>query len=316
MEKILDIHIIYCDKDKKYLNNLLEQCKNFKIVNARNNWKIFVYAHDNSGENNIGQFQRRLEIIRKSPENHYIWFIDGDDEIIDNADLMEGDFEDVDILVFGHQMSLFTESEGKNIRSSVKSFEENIVINCQDKQTLLRGNKNITLTDLVGGSLWNKWVKVTCWKGVYEYLHSLGYENIRPNASEDCFFSFYAIKYCRNLLYVFKEVYYYHNERSSIFNDEKYVKYENFLRFRAYHKEITNAIKKLNMGIITNNFLKADICCHTQKALSCLETKKALDDIAEEFGKDLIIKNLIMGQYYYLKHPYVKYLAYKYLTKS
>ena len=46
MEKILDIHIIYCDKDKEYLEGLLEQCKNFKIVNARNNWKIFVYAHE------------------------------------------------------------------------------------------------------------------------------------------------------------------------------------------------------------------------------------------------------------------------------
>ena len=189
-------------------------------------------------------------------------------------------------------------------------------VNCQDKQTLLRGNKNITLMDLAGGSLWNKWVKAECWKGVYDYLKSLGYENIRPNGSEDCFFSFYALKYCRNLLYVFKEVYYYHNERSSVFNDENYVKYENFLRFRAYHKEITDAIKKLNMGIITDNFLKADICCHTQKALSCIELKKALDNVAEEFGKEAIIKNLIMGQYYYLKHPYVKYLAYKYLTRS
>lgn len=46
MEKILDIHIIYCDKDKKYLEGLLEQCKNFKIENSLNNWKIFVYAHE------------------------------------------------------------------------------------------------------------------------------------------------------------------------------------------------------------------------------------------------------------------------------
>ena len=76
MDKILDIHIIYCDKDKEYLAALLAQCKNFRIENSLTNWKIFVYAHDNSGENNIGQFQRRLEIIRNTPESHYVWFVD------------------------------------------------------------------------------------------------------------------------------------------------------------------------------------------------------------------------------------------------
>lgn len=315
MEKILDIHIIYSDKDKKYLEGLLEQCKNFRIENSLNNWKIFVYAHDNSGENNIGQFQRRLEIIRNTPESHYVWFIDGDDEVIGNADLLNGDFDDVDIMVFGFQMSLFSESDHENIRSLVKSFEENIVINCKH-ETLMRGNNQITLLDLAGGSLWNKWVKASCWKGVYGFLKNLHYENIHPNASEDCFFSMYALKNCRNLLYVIKPIYYYHNERSFIFDDTKYVAYDKFLRFRQDHKEITDAIKHLDMGIIQKKFLDADICCHTQKALSCLETKKALDNIAEEFGKDLIIKNLIMGQYYYLKRPYIKYLAYKYLTRS
>ena len=86
-EKYLDIHIIYSDKDKKYLVNLLKKCRNFKIKNSVNNWKISIKAHDNSGKNNIGQFQRRLSILKNYPEDHYIWFVDGDDEIIDDANL-------------------------------------------------------------------------------------------------------------------------------------------------------------------------------------------------------------------------------------
>ena len=86
--KHLDIHIIYSDKDKKYLVSLLKKCRNFKIKNSIYNWKISLKVHNNSGINNIGQFQRRLEIIKDAPEDHYIWFVDGDDEIIENADLI------------------------------------------------------------------------------------------------------------------------------------------------------------------------------------------------------------------------------------
>jgi len=86
-EKYLDIHIIYSDKDKKYLSTLLKGYKNFKIKNSVNNWKVSLKVHNNSGINNIGQFQRRLEIIRNTPSEHYIWFVDGDDEIINSADL-------------------------------------------------------------------------------------------------------------------------------------------------------------------------------------------------------------------------------------
>ena len=56
--KYLDIHIIYSDKDKKYLSTVLKGYKNFKIKNSVNNWKISLNVHNNSGVNNIGQFQR------------------------------------------------------------------------------------------------------------------------------------------------------------------------------------------------------------------------------------------------------------------
>lgn len=60
--KYLDIHIIYSDKDKKYLPKLLQQYKKFKIENSIYNWELSLKVHNNSGINNIGQFQRRLEI--------------------------------------------------------------------------------------------------------------------------------------------------------------------------------------------------------------------------------------------------------------
>lgn len=315
MDKILDIHIIYCDKDKEYLAALLAQCKNFRIENSLSNWKIFVYAHDNSGENNIGQFQRRLEIIRNTPESHYVWFIDGDDEIIGNADLVEGDFDDVDIIGFAHQMNVFSEIDGYNIFIETRSYEENIVIDTQKYKTLKRGESVISIMDLAGGSLWTKWIKASCWNGVFDYLKKLGYENIKPNASEDVFFAMYAVKNSHNLLYCVKPVYYYHNERSHIFNDEKFIPYENFERFRVNHKEITDAIKKLDMGKSTSDFIMADYLCHLQKALSCLDIKKAIDNLIEEFGKENVIRAIILGRFY-IRHPYVKYLAYKYLQNS
>ena len=38
---------------KEKLVNLLKKCRNFKIKNSVNNWKISIKAHDNSGKNNI-----------------------------------------------------------------------------------------------------------------------------------------------------------------------------------------------------------------------------------------------------------------------
>lgn len=45
--KYLDIHIIYSDKDEKYLPELLQQCKKFKIENSIYNWELSLKVHDN-----------------------------------------------------------------------------------------------------------------------------------------------------------------------------------------------------------------------------------------------------------------------------
>lgn len=311
--KYLDIHIIYSDKDKKYLPKLLQQYKKFKIENSIYNWELSLNVHNNSGINNIGQFQRRLEIIKNSPKDHYIWFVDGDDEITGNADL-KNNKEDVDIYIFSNKGFAYT-SNGSLIVDDQKLYDSFLIQATDYNQTFNSVNRyQISLMDLAGGALWSKWIKVKCWDNILEYLDNLGYLNIKPNGSEDCFYCFYALSNAKNIFYSNKPIYFYRNDRSLIFNHtRKIISYKAFLNFRTNHLEITNAIKKLNLPL--DNFLLADLCCHTEKALLCIEIKKALQNIVDEFGKDAIIN--ILCEYsdrIRLNHPTVKKLAYKYLT--
>ena len=85
------------------------------------NWELSLKVHNNSGINNIGQFQRRLEIIKDAPEDHYIWFIDGDDEITGNADL-KNNKEDVDMYIFSNKGFAYT-SNGPLIVEDQKLYD-------------------------------------------------------------------------------------------------------------------------------------------------------------------------------------------------
>lgn len=315
--KYLDIHIIYSDKDKKYLVSLLKKCRNFKIKNSVNDWKISIKAHDNSGKNNIGQFQRRLSILKNYPEDHYIWFIDGDDEIIDDANL-EGDAEDIDIYIFANKVFGGNPITRETFELIESRFNNNITLKGLDsKENLLdKRNNPVHLQDIAGGALWNKWIKAKTWKNVYEYLKSINYENIRPNSSEDCFYALYALKYASKLFYSATPIYFYRNDRSLIFNASKnIISYKAFLNFRHNHKEVTDAIVKLDIPYI-EGFLLADRCCQLEKALLCVEIKKALQNMVDEFGKDVII-NTLKEYDERIIFPFltVKKLAYKYLTK-
>ena len=59
-----------------------------------------------------------------------------------------------------------------------------------------------------------------------------------------------------------------------------------------------------------------DKVCHLEKALLCLEIKKALQNVVSEFGKEDILDILKNhSEDICIPHNTVKYLAYKYLTK-
>ncbi len=309
---ILEIHIIYCDKDKKCLPALLEQCKNFKIKNSIHNWKIFIYTHDNCGKNNIGQFRRRIEIIKNVPENHFIWFVDGDDEVINDVDLMKGDINDLDIFVFNYMSNLFNKELKKNVGITNKIFNQNIIVNTKKHKIINIDNIKISIPNLAGPALWNKWIRKSCWTSLESYLKSLGYGDIKPVSMEDTFLSYFAVKNSRKLCYIKQAIYYYHNEFSSIYNDEKYIYFDNFKTFRTNHKEIVDATVKLQMAN-TKGFLTNDLKINIQKALSCFNIKDALNEIIKDYSKEDIIKTIVLEDFY-LRHPYVKYLAIKYLT--
>ena len=242
--KYLDIHIIYSDKDKKYLPKLLQQYKKFKIENSIYNWELSLKVHNNSGINNIGQFQRRLEIIKNSPKDHYIWFIDGDDEIVGNAEL-KNNKEDVDMYIFSYKDFAYSLNESLIVEE--QKLYGSFLIQATDYNQGFTNTQgyHASVMDLAGGALWSKWIKVKCWDNILEYLDNLGYLNIKPNGSEDCFYCFYALSNAKNIFYSNKPIYFYRNDRSLIFNHtRKIISYKAFLNFRTNHLEITNAIKK------------------------------------------------------------------------
>ena len=139
--------------------------------------------------------------------------------------------------------------------------------------------------------------------------------DIKPNGSEDCFYCFYALSNAKNIFYSDKPIYFYRNDRSLIFNHtQKVISYKAFLNFRTNHIDITYAIKKL--GLPVDSFLFADLYCHVGKALLCVEIKKALQDVIDEFGKDAVAFVLqTCSDKLCFNHPTVRQLAYKYVTK-
>lgn len=314
--KYLDVHIIYSDKDKKYLPKLLQQYKKFKIENSIYNWELLLKVHNNSGINNIGQFQRRLEIIKDAPEDHYIWFVDGDDEIIENANLKNCPENDIDMYIFAYKGFAQLPSK-KVITVDEKYLFKDTFFNKEKGDYFFEGPRGMSnLTHIGGGALWNKWIRVKCWHNLFNYLKNMNYENIRPNSSEDCFYSLYALNNANYIFYSITPIYQYRNDRSLVFNPtNNIIKYQSFLNFRKNHKEVTEAIRGLNIPYIEDFFI-ADRCCHLEKALLCVEIKKALQDVVDEFGKETIINVLEnYGDRVNSCHPTVKHLAYKYLTK-
>lgn len=59
------------------------------------------------------------------------------------------------------------------------------------------------------------------------------------------FLSYFAVKNSHKLFYIKQTIYYYHNELLSIYNDEKYIYFNNFKTFRTNYKEIIDVTVKL-----------------------------------------------------------------------
>lgn len=188
----LSIIILFCDRDYNYLPYLLD------IIHDRVSIDHEVVLIDNRENNhdeidttgciyysfgfNATQVQGRKKGIELATGD-YIWFVDGDDEIVLvtslEAQLMEHDY---DIIHFGGR-------------------EEKL----QTTDILNYGTLNT-----IGVMLWNKWIKTSILRQVEELIPT----DLYGSASEDTMLTIGSMKFSKTIYHSTKRIYIYIRERS------------------------------------------------------------------------------------------------------
>ena len=271
----LSIVILFCDKDYKFLPDLLKNINeaikiNYEIILIDNREKEYNKDLKVNGYHfsiyqfgyNATQVQGRKKGIELAT-GKYIWFVDADDKVKSVAceKLLN---ENYDIIVFNS--------------NSICSFRERLL------------TKEIFNNS--GVQLWNKWIK----REVLQKVEAHITDNIYGSASEDTLLVIGSLKYGKSILFTTEDIYYYDKERSFCCRPEiKDV--EHFKRIINGHDVITNCIinmlsaedkSKLELG----DFLVNDCSFFIDKL--AIANKEIIEDciniLSEYFTEDQIIK--------------------------
>lgn len=185
----LTIGIIFCDNDytnvEKIISNIENNIKiDYEIISIDNRDKYknktLSFEPTFSFGENKKQFVARKKIIDLS-SGDYIWFIDGDDDVI-NVDKL--DIKD-DIYIFGYR----------------DVVSEKIYENAEYKENIQDYSKYF-----FSSALWNKIIKKDLFNGIENYI-----KDIKACAMEDLIYYIYALKNCSSV-YVSSEMFYIKNE--------------------------------------------------------------------------------------------------------
>ena len=231
---MLEICIIFCDKDFNNLNNLINGIKNkIKIPYIIKAWdnrqdnkedleQFENVTYYNIGGGNIRQFKARQKLAEYVDDDNYVWFVDGDDDIMEIES-----FPDVsnDLLIFSF---LFN-------KKVYHTFEWN------EK-------------DIMGlnAMLWNKWIKGSLLKKAVKQIP----QELDVTASEDQIISLLSfINNDRSYQVVDKVIYDYNNEVSNCFCIDYSNNYDKLEACTRGVKEAKEFIKTLISEDEYNNFL-------------------------------------------------------------
>lgn len=282
--KKLTIAILLCDRDFKYVPDLLQSISEnvhitYEVVLIDNrseyinepldfkNFKYFKFGY------NARQLIGRKKAVELSSGN-YIWFVDADDQILpiisDKQNLLEKNF---DIISFNY---FIDDTFSSNISEDL--VEENLL----DKELLRE----------IGVPLWNKWIK----KSVLESVEQFVPDNESASASEDTVLVMGSLKYSKKL---FKcgEVFYRFNAQRSMSAALCYKTVNEYERIIYGH---TSAMKVMNTifadeekkAFLFDDIMIEDCAFFINKLLYCDDTiiEDCVKLVSEYFSKSEIIK--------------------------
>lgn len=206
------IGIIICDKDYKYLNDLISNIKNnidgsYHIIIYNNCDKLYDELQSRTIPNatilantykhkNARQVYARKEIteIAYSMNIDYIWFIDGDDSVID-VKLDEIPYY-TDIIVFPY------------------TTDGNMAGWCPLKEEgAFKVELTLTHSEYIERPLWCKFIKTDIYKKAYDMIDA---KNLPPiSCSEDTLASVLSMKFAKTISKYNKTIYYHNVSRSN-----------------------------------------------------------------------------------------------------
>lgn len=176
---MITIGVTFCDNDYQYYNRLIRQIKE----RVKLPYEIIVI--DNTEGNKLGdkadfafgynayQFAARYKIIKMAKGN-YIWFIDGDDEVIE----LDYISPRADITIFA-----YTDANGKADPVEDKVYKKELdtldFLFCVSK-----------------GALWNKIIKKKCFDKIDDYVDN---PLLKVVSMEDTFYNYLALKYAKRV---------------------------------------------------------------------------------------------------------------------
>lgn len=293
MEKVsLIIPVFNSDK-------YLEECLNSIISQNYCNYEVILindgstdeskkicenYVKSDSRVRLINQKNQGVSIARnvgiKEATGDVIMFIDSDDILEDNAlTFILDNFKQNDMLCFGYT-AMF-----KNCK--------NVVINdsiIKDKKEI---ENKILLNDKIGGYLWNK-----CFKASIIKKNNILFD-INLHYCEDLIFVIDYLKYCNNITYINKSLYFYRMRKSSV--SYNFFNMKNITLLNSY-KILINRITDEKI----NNRLKYNYLVNYYKLKKLIPKNFDIDQCIIKDEKNIIkneklnIKKLLM--FYLIKY--------------
>lgn len=303
------IGIIICDKDYKYLNDLISNIESningsYHIIIYNNCDKLYdtlqsriipnttilanTYKHKNAR-----QVYARKEItaVAYSMNTDYIWFIDGDDSVID-VKLDEIPYH-TDIIVFPYT----TDS-------------------CMDgwcplkEEGIFKVELTLTHSEYVERPLWCKFIKTDIYKKVYDMIDA---KNLPPiSCSEDTLASILSMKFAKTMSRYSKTIYYHNVNRSNSDSPNTHLNdiEQCTIGINEFLTLLDNLFTKEEFDSLRLDLLKFGTISWAVDRICTVQDSQELQQAMAEFNKKLDQKHIKQ----YLKHvkqtkQYAKKLA-------
>lgn len=270
----LTLAIIFCDKDKDLLINLLQNIKeNVQIEHDILLWDNREIIEDigclkdykvlNTGGGNIKQFKARQRLIELCTTD-YIWFIDADDEILTvekyYTDLFDKDYE---LISFNYTVSNFN--------------------------TYRMNKRNEEVTEIpyeeYGAFIWNKWFKTSLLK---EQIKKIP-QSLDCVASEDIIIGLLMLTSAKKMYRTTRFIYNYQKQLSSAGIEDFSFCFDKYLHLFYGFEEARDFVKTIAPEDVMKKIEEMDLYFYLNKIKNTRDEeicKKMYERFLQAFTKE------------------------------